>query len=135
MTVETPLSARELFEELSRKPGFAIDEYWAEDVVIEQPFALPPRRTEGRANFLAAAVPGRAALPVRFDGIRDPVVHETVDPELIIVEFRLAGTITTTGRSASAPFVVVLRVRDGKIVLWREYQNVALMTELLGELG
>jgi|GEM_PF-3830730 len=34
----------------------------------------------------------------------------------------LAGTVTTTNRQASASFVLVLRVRDGRIVHLREYQ-------------
>ncbi len=101
----------------------------AEDAVIEFPFALPgrPARFEGREQFLEFAQPEQAALPVRFDDIRDVVIHDTTDPEVIVVEYVMAGTFTTTGQQAEAPFVSVLRVRDGRIVLWREYQNPLAM--------
>ncbi|GAA4584977.1 hypothetical protein GCM10023194_26340 [Planotetraspora phitsanulokensis] len=108
----------------------------ADDLVVEWPFNPPgrPRRIEGRAAFEAIAGPGRAALPVRFEEFRDLVVHETGDPEVIIAEYLLAGTVLTTGRQASAAFVTVLRVREGKVVHVREYQDVAAMAAALGEL-
>ena len=100
------------------------------------PFAPPgrPRRIEGREEFLAFAEPQRAAFPVRFEEVRDVVIHETANPEVIVVEYELAGTVTTTGHRASAPFIGVLRVRDGKTVHWREYQNVLAIAAALGRL-
>lgn len=101
----------------------------AEDVVVEMPFAAPggPNRIEGRRAFLDFATAGRANLPIRFDDCRNVVVHETTDPEVIIVEYELAATSTATGVSASAPFIGVLRVRDGRVAHWREYQNPTAM--------
>ncbi|GAB3960521.1 nuclear transport factor 2 family protein [Actinoallomurus acanthiterrae] len=106
----------------------------SDDITIELPCALPgrPRRFHGGAEFAAHTEASRAALPVRFEEFRDVVVHETTDPEVIVVEYTMAGTVTTTGRSASAPFVLVLRVRDGRVLLWREYQNVLAIAEALG---
>ncbi len=108
----------------------------AEDAVIETPFAAPgrPRRFEGRDTFVAYAEGGRAALPVRFEECRDIVVHETADPEVLVVEYVLAGTVTTTGRRESAAFIGVLRVRDGRVVHWREYQNTLGIAYALGHL-
>jgi ketosteroid isomerase-like protein len=68
---------------------------------------------------VAFARPRRAAIPVRFEAVCDGIIHDTTDPEVIVVEYELAGTVTATGRRAAAPFIGVLRVRDG-----REYQNV-----------
>ncbi|MCO5968137.1 nuclear transport factor 2 family protein [Actinoallomurus soli] len=105
------------------------------DVTIELPCAPPgaPRRfEENGAEFHAHTETSRAALPVRFEEFRDVRVHETTDPEVIVVEYAMAGTVTTTGRSASAPFVLVLRVRDGRVRLWREYQPVLAIAEALG---
>jgi uncharacterized protein len=105
----------------------------AEDAVIEGPFAAPgqPRRFEGRAEFVAYARAERAALPVRFEDCRDIAIHDTTDPEVIVVEYELTGTVTTTGRRASAPFIGVLRVRDGQVVGWREYQDKAAIARAL----
>ncbi|MEV0401695.1 nuclear transport factor 2 family protein [Actinoallomurus sp. NPDC050550] len=106
----------------------------SDDITIELPCAPPgsPRRFHGGAEFAAHTEASRAAMPVRFEEFRDVVVHETTDPEVIVVEYTMAGTVTTTGRSASAPFVLVLRVRDGRVLLWREYQNVLAIAEALG---
>ncbi|MBO2453633.1 nuclear transport factor 2 family protein [Actinomadura barringtoniae] len=111
----------------------SIGDLLAEDVVLETPFAPPgrPTRIEGRDRFLAIAEPQRAALPVRFEAAPVLAVHDTLDPEVIVVEYELAGTITTTGRKASAPFIGVLRARDGKIVQWREYQHTQAMAAAL----
>ena len=106
------------------------------DVILEAPFAAPghPRRIEGREQFLAFARPRRSALPARFEEFRDVVIHDTADPDVIIAEYELAGTVTTTGARASAPFVVVLTARDGKITRWREYQDTLGMAVSLGQL-
>lgn len=64
---------------------------------------------------------------MRFDHFRKIAAHRTDDPEVIVVEYELGGTVTTTGRRASATFVGVLCVRDGLIRHWREYQDVLVM--------
>jgi uncharacterized protein len=120
----------EVFEQMRRQwlagDGVPGADLMADDVVVELPFASPgrPSRFEGREQFLAYAGPLQAVFPVRFDDVRDVVLHDTGDPEVIVVEYELAGTVTHTGHRAAAPFIGVLRVRDGKIAQWREYQNV-----------
>jgi ketosteroid isomerase-like protein len=133
----TPRDAYARFQEvlLGNAPELA-DDLYAEDVVVELPFARPgmPRRFEGRAAFSSFASAGRVALPMRLEGFRNVVIHDTADPEVIIAEYDLAGTVTTTNRQASESFVLVLRVRDGRIVHLREYQNVLGMAAALGQL-
>jgi uncharacterized protein len=111
----------------------AMDSLLADDGVVEAPFAPPgkPRRIVGREEFTAFARAERARLPVRFEECRETAVHDTADPEVIVVEYELTGTVTTTGHRASAPFIAVLRVRDGKITAWREYQDTAAIARAL----
>lgn len=113
----------------------AMDSLLADDGVVESPFAPPdrPRRIAGREEFMAFARAERALLPVRFEECRETAIHETTDPDVIVVEYELAGTVTTTGHRASAPFIGVLRVRDGKIALWREYQDQAAIARALAQ--
>jgi hypothetical protein len=105
----------------------------AEDVIGEVPFARPgePRRFEGRAQFggWARALAGR----VRFTDVRDVVVHETADPEVAVVEYTVEGVREADGVTATAPLVLVVRVRAGRVVLWREYQDSAAMAVLAGD--
>ena len=127
-------TARDVFDRFQRYVlNEAPDELWAPDVVIETPFAAGgPARIEGRDAFLEKTKGSRAKLPVRFEEVRNVVVHDTTDPDKIIVEYTLVGTILPTGEQASAPFITVMEVRDGLVTLWREYQNTALMAEKLG---
>jgi uncharacterized protein len=113
----------------------SMDSLLAPDAVIEGPFAPPgmPRRFEGREEFLAFARPERARLPVQFVECRETAIHDTADPEVIVVEYELTGTVTTTGHRASAPFIGVLRARDGQIMAWREYQDTAALARALGQ--
>jgi uncharacterized protein len=100
---------------------------WAPDVVVETPFARPgqPSRTEGRARFLERARAGRAALPVTFQEANTIAIHDTTDPEVIVVEYELVATLNATGERHAARFIGILTARDGKIVHWREYQDTA----------
>ncbi|GHF71974.1 hypothetical protein FHX82_000761 [Amycolatopsis bartoniae] len=95
----------------------------ADDVVFEFPFAPPgrPTRVEGKpalAEYLKALA-GR----VRIEGIRDLEVHETVKPEVAIIEMTVTGTVTATGAPYEQSYVSILTVRDGLIVHYRDYWN------------
>jgi uncharacterized protein len=115
------------------RPTAITGDLLAEDVVVEFPFALPgrPGRIEGRQRFLDFANPQRAALPVHFDDCRTVAIHDTTDPDTIVVEYELTGTVTTTNRQATAAFIAVLTFEDGKVKRWREYQNTAAIAQAL----
>ncbi|WP_040841436.1 nuclear transport factor 2 family protein [Nocardia brevicatena] len=137
-TTSRHTSAEQLFRRfldyVLSDPGESVDEYlWALDVVIEMPFAPGGmRRIEGRGRLLALAEEGRRALPVSFEEVRNVVVHQSTDPDVVIGEYELAGTLTTTGRQASARFISVLTAGKGQIVHWREYQDTHAMLTVLG---
>ena len=109
-----------------------IDDLYDEAVVVEFPFARTEasRRVVGREAFRALAAVGRS-LALRIDGIEDLRVHESTDPEVVVGEYTLAATLESSSRSGRAGFVVVLRVRDGRIVSLREYQDTAAMVDAL----
>jgi ketosteroid isomerase-like protein len=121
---------RELFEQMQQqwwfgRPGALTGDLLAHDVVVETPFAAPgrPTRIEGRQRWLDHVNPQRVAFPVRFEGCHTRAVHDTADPDTIVVEYELTARHADTGRRATAAFIGVLTARDGKIALWREYQN------------
>ena len=94
-----------------------------EDVVFEFPFAPPgrPRRVEGRENLAAylGAFPGR----IEFVALTEFTVHETTDPEVIVVEMRAEGRIRATGEPYEMGYISVVTVRAGRIVRYRDYWN------------
>jgi ketosteroid isomerase-like protein len=56
----------------------------------------------------------------RPTGVRS-VVHETLDPEVVVVELELEGEVAATGDAYRLPYIQVFRVRDGAIVSFRDY--------------
>jgi ketosteroid isomerase-like protein len=122
------VGAREVFEKAMRVEflsGEVRGDHLADNVVIEWPFAAlgRPRRIEGKAAFLAMAGPARRAMPFRIDECVIDAVHETADPDVAVIEYRLGGTMTATGERGSTGLIAVIRVRDERVVHWREYQD------------
>ncbi|MBF6173683.1 nuclear transport factor 2 family protein [Nocardia blacklockiae] len=109
--------------------------YYAERTDVRHPFAplgdTPLRtRAELRAHF--AAGPGRTGAVEKF-GPRQVVVHETKDPEVVIVEFAYHGR--AHGREFEMPCIFVVRVRDGLIVESRDYADHVGSARGFGKLG
>jgi uncharacterized protein len=124
-------SAREILgqahERFLRRDLDGVVDLVTEDVVIENPFAPEgfPRRIEGRENVRARLTERFAGSGVEFDRFDPVTVHETTDPEVIVVEFELHGRVPSLDRTFSRQYIQVLRVRDGKIAHWRDYFNPA----------
>jgi len=107
---------------------------YAADAVVELPFNLPaPLRLEGRQQLEARNAAARQ-LPLELRPA-NVVVHETTDPEVVVAEFDYHARVTTTGRTFSVPNVIIMRVRDGKIVASRDYHHHAAIDDALGELA
>jgi ketosteroid isomerase-like protein len=119
---------------VSPAPGDMADCY-AERFVIEMPFSggLAPERTETtREEFRARVTAGLAAR--RYTRAVDVHIHQTADPEVAVVEYRLEGRKVSDESPFSLPFVMVVTVRDGLIVHSRDYSNPIDGARLLGRL-
>ncbi len=126
-------SPREVFGRLiggiseGRWAGLA--DLYAEDAVVEQPFAGAPfARIEGRET-IRAHFTGASGTGMRL-AARDIVVHETTDPEVIVAEF--VYDITTGTGSGTGANVQVLRVRDGLIQATRDYHDHIALARAAG---
>jgi uncharacterized protein len=119
---------------ISPDPGEMADCY-APSVVIELPFAVAPlyphrietTREELRARYQA----GRAQR--RYQSLSNVVIHETADPEVVIVEYELHGEFTETAEPFSVRFLMILTIRDGQIVHSRDYSNPVAGAQLIGK--
>ncbi|MCO5969930.1 nuclear transport factor 2 family protein [Actinoallomurus soli] len=133
-----PAGPRAVFERLSR--GIAegrwndLADLYAEDAVAHQPFAPAgqdaPRRLEGR-EVIRARFAGAARMGLRF-GVRNVVVHQTTDPEMVIAEFDY--DIPAGDEVLTAANIQVLRVRDGLIVETRDYHDHLTIARATGGL-
>jgi ketosteroid isomerase-like protein len=105
---------------------------YAEDAVVVHPLdrAGPLAGREAlRRHFAAGAGMGLEMA------VRDLVVHETADPEVVIGEFAYEGRVTATGRRFTVHNVFVLRVRDGLIVESRDYADHLAFAAATGRLA
>ena len=114
------------------------------DDVDRHPFArefpllfpgMPPRligREQIRETYRAAWA--AASNVVALEEIRNVVIHETTDPEVIVVEQEVAGTVSTTGRRIDAYGVLVMRLRNGLLVQVRDYLDALRINHALGRL-
>jgi ketosteroid isomerase-like protein len=110
-----------------------LDRLYAHDAVVEYPFGLPtPMRLEGRSairRYFAAA----GAMPLQLQ-TRNMVVRETAEPGVVVAEWDYDGLNTATGRSFRVANIQVSTIRDGLIVLSRDYHNHLVLAEVTGRL-
>ncbi|WP_063046390.1 nuclear transport factor 2 family protein [Nocardia pseudovaccinii] len=133
-SVESPRELVErLFRELPARDADAFVELLAPDAVFEIPFVIPgmPNRLVGREEI-------RAHLAQRWSGISRievhgiyPQVYETADPEVVFVENEVDMTVPGAERARVRTSVNVVRVRDGKITLFRDYMDTARFARLV----
>lgn len=105
---------------------------WAEAGVIEFPFAPPgyPERVEG-STAIQKYLRGYPDL-LDVQEITEKVVHQSVDPEVVIAEFEAAGLVVATGKPYRMRYVAVITVRDGEIQRYRDYWNPLAAAEIMG---
>ena len=108
---------------------------FAPDAVIEFSFHGPPGtpvRLEGR-EVIREYSRQVMASPLRLEDYEVTELYQAQDPEVVIVEMRAKATVTTTGRPLTASSIQVLRIRDGHIVLFRDFADPRLLEQVTGE--
>ncbi|MFC6022555.1 nuclear transport factor 2 family protein [Plantactinospora solaniradicis] len=106
------------------------------DAIHEFPMLFPgmPESYHGREEIRAGYRAAWAALPARVEEIGDVVLHQTADPEVIIVEQRVGCVLTATGRPFAANNLLVIRVHDGLITHVRDYLDALTLNQALNRL-
>lgn len=108
---------------------------FAPDAVLEFCFHGPPGtpvRLEGREVIREYS---RRVMesPLRLEDYEVAQLYQTQDPEVVIAEMRAKATVTTTGRSITATSIQILRIRDGHIVLFRDFADPRILEQVTGE--
>jgi ketosteroid isomerase-like protein len=71
------------------------------------------------------------ASPLRLEDFEVVELYQTQDPEVVIVEMRTKGTVTTTGRSFVATSIQIFRIREGQIVLFRDFADSRVLEDVI----
>jgi len=113
--------------------GFA--DLFAPDAVIEFSFHGPPGtpvRLEGREAIREYSRQVMVS-PLRLEDYEVAELYQTQDPAVVIAEMRAKATVTTTGRSITATSIQILRLREGHIVLFRDFADPRILEDVIGE--
>ena len=108
---------------------------FAPDAVIEFAFHGPPGtpvRVEGREAIREYSRRVMAS-PLRLEEYEVAELYPAQDPEVVIAEIRAKATMTTTGRSLTTTSIQILRIREGHIVLWRDFADPRVLEDMIGE--
>lgn len=103
-------------------PAESFVDMFAEDGAMEFPFA---------PDGIGETLVGKPALSAHFksiggmlsiSAIKDVEVHRA-DSDTVVVEFACEGVVVPTGKPYPQRYVSVIKLKDGKIVRYRDYWN------------
>lgn len=103
----------------------------ADDVVMEFPYAPPGMVTRLESKAAIAGHLRNLGGMLAFDRMTEPVVHRSTDPDLFVLEFTGHGKGVETGEPYDQQYISVIRLRDGKIVHYRDYWNPLVVLRAL----
>jgi uncharacterized protein len=114
----------------------SLPELYGEETYVVHPFhPLGSEPITSRAELEAHFRPPAGAPPLPTRTVENVVIHETVDPEVIIAEFEYHGAAMDTGAPTVIPAVFVMRVRNGQILMSRDYLDHLASARFRGQLG
>ncbi|MFF1306992.1 nuclear transport factor 2 family protein [Streptomyces sp. NPDC058307] len=95
------------------------------DAVHEFPFSSPgfPPSFEGREAVRAGYRAAWGASPVQVAEVMRVAAYETADPEVIVAEHVVVGTLPTKATTFTVPGLLILHVRNGLITRVRDHMD------------
>ncbi|HWD83946.1 MAG TPA: nuclear transport factor 2 family protein [Kribbella sp.] len=104
---------------------------FAEDGVIELPFAVNglPARLEGREAIRDFSLETKDR-PIEILDLQTVQLHQTTDPEVVVLELITKARHTITGKPFEAACIQVFRIQNGKIKLFRDYVAAGKIPDL-----
>jgi ketosteroid isomerase-like protein len=98
-------------------------DFLADDVTFEFRYRFPglPEKVSGRDELikLFAGVAGAEILHSN-GGL---VVHQSVDPTVVILEYEVHGTSLVSGKPYDNRFASIITIKNRKVVYWRDYMD------------
>lgn len=100
---------------------------WADDGVLEFPFAPAGRRSRyaGKPDILAymKATAARMAGRIEVEGLEYFRTHPMLETTRICLEMGVKGQVLETGAPYHQRYISIIETKGGKISLYREYWN------------
>jgi ketosteroid isomerase-like protein len=108
------------------------EHFWdavAENAVFEFLYNFPgfPNKIEGRKAYMDW-FGGYTNILHSADNLR---IHKSTQPNIIILEYQVHGTVPDTGKSYDNRFCSIITIENKKIIHWRDYMDsLAVMISL-----
>jgi ketosteroid isomerase-like protein len=119
--------ARRMIAALTNADVDFIKEYYAEDFQIWVAGSLP---FSGKGDKASAVAGMPAVLSLFPSGLRFSIVAMTAEDDRVAIEATSVGT-TALDRHYRQEYHFLMRVRDGKIVEWKEYMDTEQARKVL----
>lgn len=113
-------AATDFLETLGRGDMESLMTLWHDDGRLEFPFSPKAQAPVVGIDDLRTYFLGTKGYK-KPRGFPIKAIHPGVDPEWVIIEFHGDLTNTQTGKDYSNEYVVVVRVKNGKVILFREF--------------
>jgi ketosteroid isomerase-like protein len=111
---------RRAFEGVSAADADQMLANYTEDMILEMPYSDPPVVIEGREKARRYL---RAAFKVFKFRLSITDVHETNDPDKLVVEYVSEGRVERTGKPYANVYIGVYWFRDGALCRVKEFFN------------
>ncbi|WP_174526257.1 nuclear transport factor 2 family protein [Micromonospora maritima] len=107
---------------------------FTEDGVLEFPYGPAdfPKKVEGKQALFDYMRNFPEHFKVEFIDLR---FHETVDPTLVIAEFKSVGQALSTGKPYNQTYISVVETVDGRISRYVDFWNPLVAAEALDATG
>lgn len=106
---------------------------YAENAVHTLPFTHDDSGVlKGREAIRARYKAAWAAAPVKVREIVNVVIHRMADPDWVATEQDILAMNTETGAAFEASFVLIMHIRNDKIVEVRDYTDNLTIARALG---
>jgi len=113
------------YQAMLDKSADDLADLYAVDAVHEFPFTSPgfPQCYEGREAVRTGYRAAWGASPADVEEIRRIAAYETADPEVIVAEHVVVGTLPAARATFTVPGLLILHVRGGLITRVRDYMD------------
>ena len=122
---------REWLDVVSSGPAEAWPSYATDDAVIRLPFAPPGVAKELRGRIQAIEALSGLWQAKKSFAWHDVVIRRTDDPELFVTTAR-SEAVLVSGQNYANTYVILTRLRDGKVAEHVEYFNPLPVIEVFG---
>ncbi len=131
MSADLPPAVQKLFDAMNSRKGAGMADLFVEDAEFHMPFAPDGGVIKGKAAILGL-ITGTAFNT--FDPLKIEIIasYPMRDPDMFAVEYKSDGKCKPTGRPYRNTYVSIVRLRGGKIALWKEYFNPLAVMDATG---